>query len=962
MRLLAWKARTWTLAALIAAGAGLFLFPGDATGYPLSEDESAVLTAGKALIEKGAYEEAVSYFRDTLSRAEIGRPERARILHILGYLLLYAGRTEEAMQNTRAAYDWALKQRLSDEAASFKAEMALQQAFAKALELRTSGDIPGSNSRFEEADRLAGAIGSSPYRLKIAGAWSINYVGSRDGQAKYLDLSLRASELADSLRYRDEASGAATNVGTYYALRNDYSRALSYYLKALNDLGMGREDKDVIGCLNNIAGMYSSLGDYVKAKDYFLEAASRLPERATGAFEASLLVNLGNLLGDLGQRLQSDDYRQRALECFDSCLGLKEVQGGGSFRLEALAGRADVYIDQGRLQEARRILVPALEEARKSKAAPLTDGTILSLLGELSLRTGAMPDAERYFEEVRSASRQTGSPFLTMRAAYGLGRCAEAREDYGQAIDSYNLSLGIVGEGFSGILSDVHRAEFIGMKREPFQALINLYLKLSKGENGGIYEREIFRLSEYLRARSYMEFQVRLAKDPPRPDPASEDPEEAKLSRERIGLLKSLSLGNLGGDERERLEKRIVRIDDLLDAGVFDRYGAADRAARSPRAVPLDLLQSRVLDDRTAVLEYLLGETKSILFCVSRDSLHLIELPPARDLDDALTGFLSFLEDPSIPVAKGFPAARRLYQILLAPVEPFLSARVDRLIIVPDGILYRLPFEALAPREADAAAPIYVNDRFTVSYAPSASSLGPSGTKQDVHYAKEALAFGVSKYPRPGRIRGGSTPLSPSAILDDIYGRRGFEIGSLPGVKDEVADLTRRLAPGRIDAYQGQKATEGILKGLDLGAYRLIHLACHAFSDDNYPLRSALLLSPEADDREDGYLQVSEMYDLRTNADLVVLSACQTGRGTIVMNEGNLGLPRVFFYMGAKSVLSTLWPFNDKSGAVFMRHFYDAYFRGEGKAEALRAAKRAMQETRFAHPFYWASYVLTGGF
>ena len=962
MRLMAWKPWTWALAALIVAGSGLFLLPGDATGYPLSEGESPVLTAGKALIEKGAYEEAVAYFRDTLSRAEMGSPERARSLHILGYLLLYAGRAEEARQNTRAAYDWAQKQRFSDEAASFKAEIALQQAFAKALELRASGDISGSNSRFEEADRLAGAIGSSPYQLKIAGAWSINYASSRDGQAKYLNLSLRALELANSLKYRHEASGAATKVGTYYALRSDYSRALSYYLKALNDLGAGKGDGDLIACLTSIAWTYISLGDYVKAKDYLLEAASRIPERSAGAFETSLLFNLGNLFSGLGQRLQSEDYRRRALECFDSYLGLKEVPGGGRLRLGALAGVADVYIDQGLLDEARRILVPALEEARKSKAASLMGGTILSLLGELSLRTGAIPDAERYFEEARSVSKQTGGQLLTMRAAYGLGRCAEAREDYDQAIDSYNLALGIIGEGFSGIISDVHRAEFIGRRREPFQALINLYLKLSKGGNGGIYEREIFRLSEYLRARSYMEFQDKLAKNPPRPESASEDPEEAKLSRERMGLLKSLSLGNLTGDERERLETRVVRIDDLLDAGVFDRYGAGDRAARSPRPISLELLQSRVLDDRTVVLEYLLGETKSILFCVSRDSLHLLELPPARDLDKALTGFLSFLEDPSMPVAKGLPAARRLYQILLAPVEPFLSARVDRLIIVPDGILYRLPFESLVFPAFEAAAPTYVNDRFTVSYAPSASSLGPSGTKQEIHYAKEALAFGVSKYPRPSRLRGGSTPLSPGAILDDIYGRRGFEIGSIPGVKDEVADLERRLAPGKLDAYQGQTATEGTLKGLDLGAYRLIHLACHAFSDDNYPLRSALLLSPEAGDREDGYLQVSEMYDLRTNADLVVLSACQTGRGTIVMNEGNLGLPRVFFYMGAKSVLSTLWPFNDKSGAVFMRHFYDAYFRGEGKAEALRAAKRAMRETRFAHPFYWASYVLTGEF
>jgi len=955
-----WGPRIWALIALIIMGSGFLLPLEDTKGYPPSEDESKALAAGRALAEKGAYEEAVAYFRDRLSRAEIGRSERARVFHMLDYLLLYAGRMEEAMENTRAAHEWALKQRLAAEASSFETELAIQQAFAQALKLRLSGDIAASNLKFEEADRLAGEIESPPYQLKIIGAWSPNYLSSIDGQAKYLSLGLQALGLADSLNFRVEASRAANRVGTYYALRNDYSRALSYYLKALN-LATGREDMDLIACLNNVAGMYIALGDYVKAKDYLLEAASRIPERSTGVFETSLLVNLGYLFSDFGKRFQSEDYRQRALDCFTSYLNLKSLQGEGSLRLDALAGTADVYMDQGRLEEARGILVPALEEARRSKDASLATGKILVCLGEMSLQTGAIPEAEKYFEETRSISEQTDSPLLAMRAAYGLGRCAEAREDFGLAIDSYNVALGIIGEGFSGIVSDIHRAEFIGRSLEPFQALIRLYLRLSKNESTGVYEREIYRLSEYLRARSYLEFQDRLARNPPRQEPVAEDPEEAELSHERTGLLKSLSLGNLSRDETERLEARIVRIDDLLDAAVFDRFGAGDRSAPPPRPVPVSLLQSRVLDDRTAIIEYLLGETTSILFCIGKDSLHLIELPPARDLQDALTGYLSFLEDPTIPAAKGLPAARRLYQILLAPIEPVLSARVDRLIIVPDGILCRLPFEALALPASKAADTIYVNDRFAVSYAPSASSLDPAGTKQEVQYAKDALAFGVSQYQRPARLEGGSALFSPGAILDDLYGRRGFEIESIPHVKDEIADLKRRLAPGQIDAFQEREASERALKSLDLGSYRLIHLACHAFSDDSNPLRSALLLAAEADDQEDGYLQVSEMYDLRTDADLVVLSACQTGRGTIVMNEGNLGLPRVFFYMGAKSVLSTLWPVNDRSGAVFMRSFYDAYFRGQGKAEALRAAKKAMRETKFAHPFFWASYVLTGG-
>lgn len=962
MRPFAGRSRPWAFIALTISLSGWVLFPGGARGFPAAPEETTALSKGRTLVERGAYEEAIAYYRNELSSAKTGVTERGRIHHVLDYLLLYAGRVDEAIGNAQAAYDWALGQRLSGEADAFKAELALLQAFDRAVALRLSNDIAASNAKFEEADRLAGALKSPPLRIKIADAWSTNYWDPRGDQSKYLILSLRALELANSLNYRAEAAKAANKAGTCYALKSDYSRALSCFLKALDYLGAQPKDKKAIRCLNNIAGIYASLGDYVKAKDYLLDAASRIPENATGAFETSLLLNLGNLFGGLGRRFHSEDSRQRALDCFAAYLGLQEGQGGGRFRFAALAGKADIYLDQGRLEEAREILASALEGARKAKSDPLALGKILSSLGEWALRTGSVPEAERYFKETRSISEQTRSPLLAMNAASGLGRCAEARGDYGQAIESYDLALNIVGAGSSGIVSDVHQAEFIGRGREPFQALIRLYLGLSKDENDGPYAREIFRLSESMRARSYRDLMERLSKKQPRPGQAAEDPKEAGLDRERIGLLKALSRGNLGREERERLERRIVQIDDLLDAAVFDRYGAGDSPPHSPMPVLPAFLQNRVLDDRTAILEYLLGETKSVLFCISRDSFHLVELPAAAELEDALTGFLSFLEDPSIPVAKGLPAAQRLYQILLAPVEALLPARADRLIIVPDGILFRLPFEALALPAPKTADPAYLNDRFTVSYAPSASSLSPAGTKPDAPYAKKALAFGVSGYPRPAGLDPRSAPFSPGAILDDLYGRRGFAIDAIPHVGEEISDLERRIAPGKIDVLQEQAATERALKGLDLRAYQMIHLACHAFSDDNYPLRSALLMSPVADDREDGYLQVSEMYDLRTNADLVVLSACQTGRGTTVMNEGNLGLPRVFFYMGAKSVLSTLWPINDKAGAVFIKHFYDAYFRGDGKAASLRAAKKAMRETRFAHPFFWASYVLTGEF
>jgi CHAT domain-containing protein/tetratricopeptide (TPR) repeat protein len=956
-----WKSRSWLLAALMIAGSGLLSLTGNIPGSPPAEREEGILAESQALAQRGFYAEAIALLSAALVRPGTSPSDKARIFHDLGYLLLYIGRGREALQNTQSAYEWARTKGLSTEAASFQEESAIQRAFAEAIRLRNSGDLTGSNAKFEEADRLARAAGSRPYALKIANVWSINFVASAGGGAKYLSLCLKALELADSLKFLHESSTAATNIAAHYARTSDYSRALGYSLKALNDAEAVGFNGDLVACLNNVAVMYSSLGDFVKAKDYLLAAAARVSESAKGTFETSLLLNLGNMFRGLGERLESEDYLGKAQECFDSYLGLREVRLGGLLRLEALAGRAGVYLDQGRLEEARQALFPALAEARRSDAVPQTTGRILSLLGELSLRSGDMPEARRFFEETRVLADKAGNPSLKMGAAYGLGRCAEERGDFDQAIDSYDLAVRVVDEGLAGIVSDIQRAEFMGRGREPFQALIRLYLRLSKTGDRKLYEREIFRLTESWRGRSYREFQDRLARNASRP-PTAEDPEIAKLGRERLALLKSLSRQGLAREERERMESRVLQIDDLLDASVFDRYGAGDRAARPVRPISVEALQRGVLDNRTAVVEYLLGKSGSIVFCVTKGSLDLFELPPAGEIDDALTGFLGFLENPSIPAGKGLPAARQLYRILLGQVEPRLSERIDRLIIVPDGPLFRLPFEALAPSASDTAKPVYLGDRFVVSYAPSASSLvsgavaAPEGS-----YAKEALVFGVSKYPKPAGVEGPPPSFSPGAILDDLYGRRGFAAETLPHVLDEIADLERRLPPNRIDAFEGGAATEEALKGLDLNRYRLIHLACHAFSDDNYPLRSALRLSAGAGDREDGYLQVSEMYDLRTNADLVVLSACQTGRGTIVMNEGNLGLPRVLFYMGARSVLSTLWPVNDKAAALFMKNFYDGYFRGLGKAEALREAQLAMRRTKFAHPYYWASYVLTGG-
>jgi len=124
-----------------------------------------------------------------------------------------------------------------------------------------------------------------------------------------------------------------------------------------------------------------------------------------------------------------------------------------------------------------------------------------------------------------------------------------------------------------------------------------------------------------------------------------------------------------------------------------------------------------------------------------------------------------------------------------------------------------------------------------------------------------------------------------------------------------------------------------------LRAYQIIHFACHGIADEENPLRSALLLHPGQPGREDGFLTVREIYNLKLASDLVVLSACESSRGTVIKKEGVIGFPRLFLLMGSRSVLSTLWSVNDRTSSAFMKIFYQELLTGHNKDESLRKAK-----------------------
>ena len=288
-------------------------------------------------------------------------------------------------------------------------------------------------------------------------------------------------------------------------------------------------------------------------------------------------------------------------------------------------------------------------------------------------------------------------------------------------------------------------------------------------------------------------------------------------------------------------------------------------------------------------------------------------------------------------------SAGRLYALLLAEALRRLPPGIDRLIIIPDGPLHQLPFDALKGGPDGAA----LATRYELMVEPSATVWRHWREKAARAVTHRTLAFADPV------LDAGGTRDAPerNATLE-----RGLRLGRLPHARRESRAIGRHL--GSVDALVGSRASEKALKDRDLRNYDILHFAVHAIADEARPERSSVLLAPGAAN-EDGLLQSREIEGLDLEGRIVVLSACQTAAGTIVSGEGVLSLARAFFGAGAAAVVGTRWPIRDADAASLFDTFYQELGDGASLSEALKAAKAAaIAANRPAAA--WASLVLLG--
>ncbi|MCP4659157.1 MAG: CHAT domain-containing protein [bacterium] len=429
-------------------------------------------------------------------------------------------------------------------------------------------------------------------------------------------------------------------------------------------------------------------------------------------------------------------------------------------------------------------------------------------------------------------------------------------------------------------------------------------------------------------------------------------------------------------------EDLIAQLGGLLDQAERDRRELEEEIRRRhpryaslqyPQPLGLTAIQA-LLDSETALLEYTLGEEASTLFVVTREGLTTYPLASSAEeisvLVDEMRGFLG---RPGHSVRSKFDrAAHKLYQLLIAPAEPVIADKT-RLLIAPDAALYSLSFEVLLPRRFSAPrfqGLDYLLRRWSVTYVPSASVLAcleePPRTGAASDSALAFLGFGDPLY-RLGAA--GDAPAKwPADRSGDAEVRSFFtdserwDMSRLKNSAREVSEISQLFDPEEVKIFLRGEATEENAKSeVYMRHARLIHFATHGVISEQQPQLSGLVLTLDEDPAEDGLLQVYEIFNLKINADLVVLSACETGLGKEVRGEGLIGLSRAFMYAGTPSVVVSLWQVADGSTADLMVRFYGHLAQGIDKTESLRRAKlELLDEGRFAHPYYWAPFILIG--
>ena len=699
-------------------------------------------------------------------------------------------------------------------------------------------------------------------------------------------------------------------------------------------------------------------------------AVNNIGRAVRSAYWSGDIGSLVEFISIAGIGFTEENRFDEALPLLKYAIKLAEQTEGAGFPWLAYQGLAAALIARGQWDEALELLHKALSKAQIQNQHG-QEAQILVLLGDISMASRNVERAKQYFQEagrlftsihwdrgldeamlkLSKIYRSEGNldqadealqkgmkakpgfdPYYQPRALTALAELRTAQNRLSEANALFERAEDVTEATLIHLHSGFEIAAVAGSMSETYIAHFQLAVQR---ENIG----DAFRIMERVRGRALASLLYS------RNANQTESPTETELNS-KIAAIQGQLMETDDAQKRSGLLGNLYRYEREL--AFADNESTLDRHELRPRAAPVTSVQQVIRDDEL-MIEYVLAEPDSFCIVISNQGTEVISLTAGRKRIQDLANLYRVDIESRKP---GGQVSRDLYTILLGPV--LSKFRQSRLIISPDGVLNSLPFESLQ----DANGAFLIRSK-TISYIPSASVLW---TLRSVDAGSPAsrplLAVGDVDY-RSVRLRRTTQNHSlPGLILGGLAGLSSTQLEPLPESRDEVISIAR-TATNDASLMMGRDATETAFKAQPLSAFRVIHLAVHAVPDPQYPYRAGLVLG--ADSQNDGLLQVREIIRLRLNADLVSLSACETGVGTSQGEAGMASLQQAFLMAGARAVVGSLWRVEDQSTSSLMKQFYRHLAQREDKATALAHAKRDLLE-RFSDlaPYYWAGFTLWG--
>jgi CHAT domain-containing protein/tetratricopeptide (TPR) repeat protein len=803
-------------------------------------------------------------------------------------------------------------------------------------------------SRFDEALSIGeqGLVVARESGDRVEEAKALTEIGNAHF---YLDQPVKALEafeatLAITRVHGDgeATAGALKDAGITLRYVGEYDRSFKYLYDALDIYDELNLDYPAASVLQMIGMGYYNLGADRLALETLDEALKRASDSGHEILAATFLTSKGYVLMEL-------EEPALALECFRAVLEVPREKRGlvhEAWTLMGVSAALSMLDQKSEAIEYSRRAMKLHQQLGKSV------GDDLKNLGYLLLESDPRK-ALAYFRKSLAAfgeseTRQTWVPYAGAAKAYQrLGNLERAAHSYSKAIER----LESVRERLA---SGRHRATFGGKAQSVYLELIEVLLEQHRRDPLAGKDIEAFSLFERTKARALFETisEARWGRD-----------DDDLRHRQDQSTAPVDSFEKRLPEDGSRGQNETGAFRDLFEEQRELNHFAAERKQDHPGAtwqrpgpLPLAEIQSS-LDQHTTLVAYVLTRENVFAFVVTSGSIVVEQLAAAPALiGERVEGLIDLLSRNSDGWRQ---ISRRLYSDLVAPLRGRFAPGCTQVVIVPDGALHNLPFEALIENDDlnpdnGGSGRLFIED-FIVSYAPSATVLTALGRVQSRIAEQSDLIMFANPVASPVVMDQNSVETRPDWVRA-LYAEEGLQVGPIPFSAREAREISAHTGPGSA-VYTGRDASERRVKTTELERFRVIHFATHSLVSLKAPSRSALVLSAFEGDQQDGFLQAREIYHLRLASDMVVLSACRTARGRLLAGEGVESLSQAFFYAGAKSVVASLWDVNDQQTASLMGSFYRHLAAGESKASALRLAKLELLNRGLHH---WPSFILIG--